>query len=70
MYTWEIGETLKRYNYNIPSSVYLDICRSSPQIIYITDNGGTRYKIVCKEKKDDENYEYPEWEFSVNYDGN
>ena len=70
MYTWEIGETLKQYNYNIPSSVYLDICRSSPQIIYITYNGGTRYKIVCKEKKDNGNYEFPEWEFSVNYDGN
>ena len=69
MYTWEINDIMKFYNYNLPSSVYLDICKSSPQIMYITAHDGNPFKIVCKEQNDDGSYYYPEWSFSVYYDG-
>lgn len=36
MYSWEITEVMERHNYNLPSHVYLDIARNSPQISKIT----------------------------------
>lgn len=59
MYSWEIDKIIKKHNYNLPSSVYIDICNSSPQLIYIGqyDNG---IKIVAKDIFDD-HVEYPEW---------
>lgn len=59
MYSWEIDKIIKKHNYNLPSSVYIDICNSSPQLIYIGqyDNG---IKIVAKDTFDD-HVEYPEW---------
>lgn len=32
MYSFEINGIMKRYGYNIPSNIYLRICRTSPQI--------------------------------------
>ena len=65
MYSWEIGNTLAKYNYNIPASVYINICRTSPQIIFIKRLYDNRYKLVTKDKKENGVYEYPEWELSV-----
>lgn len=59
MYSWEIDNIVKEHNYNLPSSIYIKICNTSPQLIYIGeyDNG---IKIVAKEEYDD-HVEYPEW---------
>lgn len=38
MYSWEIDQKMKEYNYNIPSFLYIDIISNSPQITYIKYN--------------------------------
>lgn len=38
MYTWEIKNVLDANHYNVPSSIYLDICKSSPQICFVQYN--------------------------------
>ena len=40
MYSYEIDELIKKYNYNIPSSVYIKISnvRSNPQIDHVEYN--------------------------------
>ena len=38
MYSWEIDQKMKEYNYNIPSFLYIDIISNSPQIKYIKYN--------------------------------
>lgn len=63
MYSWEIDKIIKEHNYNLPSSTYINICNSSPQLIYIGqyDNG---IKIVAKDTFEDHT-EYPEWVVKV-----
>jgi len=38
MYDFEINGIMKKYNNNIPSNIYLRICRTSPQISRIRYN--------------------------------
>ena len=47
MYSWEIDNTVRQYNYRLPSSVYLEICRTSPQLIYIGRQYEGNIKIVA-----------------------
>lgn len=61
MYNWEIDNTLKKYNYDIPSSIYLDICKSSPQITFVKRLNDREFKLVCK----DTDATTREWIFSV-----
>lgn len=35
MYSWEIDNEIKRFNYVLPASVYINICNTSPQIDHI-----------------------------------
>lgn len=60
MYSWEIDKTIREHNYKLPSSVYLDICRTSPQLIYIGRQYEGNIKLVAKEEQDGI-IEYPEW---------
>lgn len=66
MYTWEIDDTMKSYNYRLPSSIYINICDSSPQIIFIERLNDSEFKIVAKEKDGS----IREWVFSVFCDTN
>ena len=59
MYSWEIDKIIKEHNYNLPSSVYINICNTSPQLIYIGVYEN-KIKIVAKEDYGD-HIEYPEW---------
>ena len=59
MYSWEIDKIIKEHNYNLPSSIYINICNTSPQLIYIGVYGNN-IKIVAKEDYGD-HIEYPEW---------
>ena len=52
---------MKKYHYNLPSSAYLEICKTSPQIIFIKREYDNQFKIVTKE---DDNSS-TEWEFGV-----
>ena len=61
MFTWEIDNLMKKYQYNLPSSAYLEICKTSPQIIFIKREYDNQFKIVTKE---DDNSS-TEWEFGV-----
>lgn len=61
MYSWEIDNTIKKYNYNLPSSVYVDIINTSPQIIYIKRINDKEFKLVTKDSDDS----VREWVFSV-----
>jgi len=38
MYSWEITQTMERYNYNLPSNIYLEITENSPQIDHVSYN--------------------------------
>ena len=38
MCTYEIDQTMKQHNYNLPSDVYSHICDTSPQITHIKYN--------------------------------
>lgn len=60
MYSWEIDKTIREHNYKLPSSVYLDICRTSPQLIFIGRQYEGNIKLVAKEEQDGIT-EYPEW---------
>ena len=60
MYSWEIDKTIREYNYKLPSSVYLNICRTSPQLIYIGRQYEGNIKLVAKEEQDGI-IKYPEW---------
>lgn len=35
MYSWEITELTQKYKNTLPSDVYINICRTSPQIDHI-----------------------------------
>lgn len=61
MYTWEIDDTMRSHNFNLPSSVYINICDSSPQINYIERLDDLKYKIVVVEN----NTSIREWVFSI-----
>lgn len=39
MYSWEITNIMKTYDYCLPSHIYLDITENSPQINHVTFNG-------------------------------
>ena len=36
MYSWEIDKAMKEHNYDLPSGLYLKICKESPQIRNVT----------------------------------
>lgn len=60
MYSWEITNIMERYNYNLPSNIYLDITDTSPQINHITYHAWNgRLEMWDKEG------EY--WNFEVHY---
>ena len=61
MYSWEIDNTIKKYNHSLPSSVYVDIINTSPQIIYIKRINDKEFKLVTKDSDDS----VREWVFSV-----
>ena len=61
MYSWEIDNTIKKYNHNLQSSVYVDIINTSPQIIYIKRINDKEFKLVTKDSDDS----VREWVFSV-----
>ena len=60
MYSWEIDKTIREHDYKLPSSIYLNICRTSPQLIYIGIQYEGNIKLVAKEEQDGI-IEYPEW---------
>lgn len=61
MYSWEITQIMQRYDYHLPSNVYLDITNHSPQINHVTYNAGdNRLEMWDKEG------EY--WKFAVYFD--
>ena len=35
MYSYEIQNLMEKYNYNLPSTVYIDIVSNSPQILEV-----------------------------------
>ena len=45
MYSYEIDSVMHSNNYKIPSSLYITICRTSPQINYIGRKSDTQYYI-------------------------
>lgn len=57
MYSYEIDNTMKQYQYKIPSSIYIEICKNSPQIHYIARKGNDTYFIFT-----DDGYE---WYFDI-----
>lgn len=61
MYTWEIDDIIKKYNYNLPSSIYINICNTSPQIIHIKKVNDTEFKLVIKDSNDSIRW----WVFSI-----
>ena len=58
MYSWEISKILENNNYRIDSELYIDICKSSPQLSHIKYNSYDN----CFEVWDDAN-NY--WRFQV-----
>jgi len=60
MYSWEITKTMELYNYSLPSNVYLEMTKNSPQINHITYRAGdNRFDMW------DQEGEY--WSFDVYY---
>lgn len=58
MYSYEIKSTLEKYQYDLPSDLYMHICATSPQINHIKYNPyGDYFEIWTN----DDNY----WKFSV-----
>lgn len=64
MYSWEITRILEKNNYCIDSETYINICLSSPQLIYVKflpyeqcfemqdkQNNYWKYKVYRKEFK-------------------
>jgi len=46
MYSWEITQTMEKYEYRLPSNLYLDMTQNSPQIIGVTfDSYHNRFEI-------------------------
>lgn len=58
MYTWEINKEMIKYNFKLPSKIYLKICSTSPQIcrvkldsyddmfeIWTKDNGYFKFEV-------------------------
>lgn len=64
MYSWEIDDIVARYNNNLPASVYIKICKTSPQIIHVKRMYDNVIKIVAKDVNGD-NVEYKEWYVNV-----
>ena len=60
MYSWVINNLMERYNHNLPSNVYLDMTKNSPQISQVTYNAYDN----SFEVKDDEG---SCWLFEVHY---
>jgi len=61
MYSWEITNTLKYYEYNLPSYVYLDMTGNSPQINRVAYNAGNN-------RIDMWDNEGNHWDFKVYYE--
>jgi len=61
MYSWEIVKTMEKYNYNLPSNVYLDMTEKSPQIIRVTYN-------ACNNRFEIQDNEGSYWQFEVHYE--
>ena len=61
MYSWEITQTLQNVNYNIDSETYINICRTSPQIIDIKYDA---YENKFEMRSNDNYY----WKFNVYYE--
>lgn len=61
MYSWEITQTLEHYGYNLPSHVYLDITKNSPQIKRVTYSPWNNHFEI----RDNEGCY---WEFNVYYE--
>ena len=60
MYSWEITNLMEQYNHNLPSDVYLDITKNSPQISQVTYLAySNRFEI----KDNEGSY----WKFEVHY---
>jgi len=60
MYSWEITKVMEKYNYCLPSQVYLDLTESSPQINHVAfDSCNSRFAMWDNEG------EY--WSFVVYY---
>lgn len=58
MYTYEIDNIMRKYNYTLPSYLYLQICNTSPQISYVGYNAyDSSYKIST--------YDGGYWKFNV-----
>lgn len=58
MYSWEIHKILDEHNYSLPSSIYIEITKKSPQISYICyDTWADNYMI--------ETYDGWSWMFKV-----
>ncbi|GEM_PF-3047798 len=49
MYSYEIDNIMHNNNYKISSSLYIDICRNSPQIIYVGRKSDTDYYIATND---------------------
>lgn len=49
MYSYEIIIIMHNNNYKISSSLYIDICRNSPQIIYVGRKSDTDYYIATND---------------------
>ena len=61
MYSWEITSTMEQYNYNVPSTIYLEMTQHSPQINKVTFMPGeSRFEMSDTEG----NY----WNFTVHYE--
>lgn len=60
MYSWEITQVMKDYEYRLPSHVYLYITESSPQVNHVSFNAwNSRFEMWDNEG------EY--WNFEVYY---
>ena len=58
MYSWEIDQKMKEYDYNIPSFLYIDIISNSPQIRHIKYNPYDNYFEIWTDEGD-------YWKFKV-----
>jgi len=61
MYSWEIAQTMEKFNYDLPSYVYLDMTDNSPQINRVMFNAGSNQFEVW-----DQEGSY--WSFQVHYE--
>lgn len=62
MFSWEINQLLESQSYNLDSETYMNICRTSPQILRVKyDPYSNSFEIWAN----DDNY----WKFSVHRKG-